>query len=167
MQSWYVIQTKPRREIQAQENLQRQGYKCYMPMMREKLYCRGRYKIRTEPMFPRYLFIQLDILSDNTASIRSTFGVNGLVRFGNHIPALPDEFIETLSLSTNTEDGCIERDLKVNWRAGDKLLITDGPLAGWEAIFKAEYGHDRVQILINLLGQQRIVYISEHQLVAS
>tara|TARA_B110000971_G_scaffold102051_1_gene104949 strand:- start:789 stop:938 length:150 start_codon:yes stop_codon:yes gene_type:complete len=30
---WYLIQTKPRQEIRAQNNLKQQGYKVYSPML--------------------------------------------------------------------------------------------------------------------------------------
>lgn len=31
--SWYLIQTKPKLEMLALENLANQGYECYLPMM--------------------------------------------------------------------------------------------------------------------------------------
>ena len=30
---WYLIHTKPRQELRALENLERQGYECYLPLL--------------------------------------------------------------------------------------------------------------------------------------
>jgi len=94
--AWYLVYTKPRQEGLAQENLARQGYGVYLPRVRLMRKRQGRPVAIIEPLFPRYLFIQLDTQSDNWGPIRSTFGVASLVRFGNEPAKVPDNFVAHL-----------------------------------------------------------------------
>lgn len=57
--SWYLIHTKPRQEALALTNLSRQGFECYMPMLRLQKIRQRKTALVAEPMFPRYLFIRL------------------------------------------------------------------------------------------------------------
>ena len=94
--TWYLIHSKPRQEVRAFENLQRQGYEAWLPMLTVEKIQRGRIKQVAEPMFNRYLFIQLDAVSSNWAPIRSTLGASRLVTFGSVPASVPDELIEAL-----------------------------------------------------------------------
>lgn len=71
---WYLIHTKPRQEKCALENLERQGYACYLPMLPTEKLRQRILTIGEEPLFPRYLFIQLDsgALAKSWSPIRST-----------------------------------------------------------------------------------------------
>ena len=84
--AWYLLYSKPRQEGVAVENLKRQGYETYLPLIRTRRRRQGQYVSLVEPMFPRYLFIHLSDQTDNWGPIRSTLGVSGLVRFGD-LPA--------------------------------------------------------------------------------
>ena len=79
---WYLVHTKPRQEQCALQNLQQQGYQCYLPMLATEKLRQGRLVVSEEALFPRYLFIRLGLgQSDKSwAPIRSTRGVNQLVR---------------------------------------------------------------------------------------
>ena len=81
---WYLVQTKPRQEQCALDNLQRQGYECYLPTLRAEKIRQGAVAVVAEPLFPRYLFIRLsqENSAPSWAPIRSTKGVTRLVSFG-------------------------------------------------------------------------------------
>jgi transcriptional antiterminator RfaH len=81
-QAWYVVHTRPRQEARALENLQNPGFNCFLPTMQVQKLRNQRVKTLTEPMFSRYLFIQLNEQTQNWGPIRSTLGVNKLVSFG-------------------------------------------------------------------------------------
>jgi len=57
--AWYLIHTKPRQEALALTNLSRQGFECYIPMLRRQKIQQRKTALVSEPMFPRYLFIRL------------------------------------------------------------------------------------------------------------
>lgn len=82
---WYLVHTKPKQELVAVENLQRQGYNCYLPTLRQQKIQRAQLKVVSEPMFPRYVFVAGDrhFQTKGSSVIRSTIGVHEMVHFGN------------------------------------------------------------------------------------
>ncbi len=73
---WYAIHSKPRQEERALENLERQGFQAWLPMLTVEKFRRGKLAKVVEPMFSRYLFIRLDTEQTNWSPIRSTLGVS-------------------------------------------------------------------------------------------
>ena len=88
------MQTKPRQEPIAEENLQRQGYDTYLPRIRLRKRKRNKWVDAVEPLFPRYLFIQVDPDQHSLAPVRSTLGVAKLVRFGQLLRPVPESVID-------------------------------------------------------------------------
>ena len=158
MEQWYVVHTKPRQESVALENLHRQGFQCLYPRARVWRTRRGRRVALIEPLFPRYLFVQLDFGVTNLAPIRSTLGVSDLVRFGNQIPMVPAEMVEALR-GRMDEAGVVE-ELAKTFSKGQKVRITAGPLAGLKGVFQAANGEQRALLLMELLGKQNRVSVS-------
>lgn len=78
---WYVVYAKSRQEAVAEENLGRQGYEVYLPLIAQPRRQRGQWRQVLEPLFPRYLFVHLRLGCDNIGPIRYTTGVSSLVRF--------------------------------------------------------------------------------------
>ena len=150
--SWYLVYCKPRQEAVARENLERQGYQAYLPYMRE-LRRRGGKRIATiAPMFPRYLFVLLSRQVDNWAPIRSTLGVVSLVRFGPAAARVPDDLVAALR---SREDAQGIQILPVEgYKPGRRVRITQGSFAGYEGIFQAASGRDRVTVLLDILGRR-------------
>ena len=87
MKQWYLIYTKPRQELIAVANLQNQAYNAFAPQVSVKKRTNQGWKQVNEPLFPNYVFIQLDDVADDWKPIRSTRGVSGFVRFGSGVPA--------------------------------------------------------------------------------
>ncbi len=156
---WYLVYTKPRQEEVAGTNLARQGFETYLPRMRQRRVRMHRRVLVVEPMFPRYLFIRLDAHQDNWAPIRSTLGVTSLVRFGPHPTPVPEDLISTLRANED-EQGI--QDLPVaEFKQGQALRIADGALAGYEGIFLARSGKDRVVVLLDVMGKQARVAVDQ------
>ena len=150
--NWFVVHTKPRKENVAIENLQRQGFLAYCPQTVQSKRRRQRWQNVTEPLFPRYVFVQLNMGLDNFAPIRSTLGVIGLVRFGNLPAVMPESAIETIQHQENDIKNSYNE--YPNWREGDVLEILDGPFSGLKGIFQKKESTERVSLLLEILGQQ-------------
>lgn len=148
---WYVIQSKPRQEVKACNELQKQGYQVYLPtMVREKVVGGQRIQ-KEEVLFSRYLFIHLDQTNTNWAPLRSTRGVSGLVRFGSQIPSLS---VEQLSAIKNWVEHLPKKDCFI---PGQILEVIAGPFRGMQAIFeklvRTANGEERAIVLFELLGK--------------
>jgi transcriptional antiterminator RfaH len=144
--AWYVVHTKPRQETRALENLQNQGFNCFLPIMQVQKVRNQKVQTVTEPMFSRYLFIQLDDTTQNWGPIRSTLGVSKLVSFGHQPAKVPSEFIAFLR---EAPPETLER----MFAPGDSVQIASGPLQGLEGQYLAHDGETRAFVLVDLLGQ--------------
>ena len=163
MKHWYAIHTKPRQETLAAENLRRQEFEIYLPRIKQAHRYRHHWQDKIDPLFPRYLFIRLDLGKDNIAPIRSTRGVAKLVSFSGLPATVPATLIDTLiqSADPNTELHHPDESL---FEAGNIVSIVDGPLEGLEAIFKARDGETRAIILLKLLGKTQQLRIDSNHL---
>ncbi|MEO8417812.1 MAG: transcription/translation regulatory transformer protein RfaH, partial [Methylophilaceae bacterium] len=131
--SWYLLQTKPRQEFRALEQLENQQYTCFVPTLNVEKIRRGKLEIVIEPLFSRYLFIQLDTVASNWVPLRSTRGVSKLVEFGGRFATLSDTVIDALRQAP-------QRDHAPLFEAGEKVTIQSGPFAGLEGIYQMSDG---------------------------
>lgn len=160
--SWYLVYTKPRQEGVALANLARQGYAVYLPRCRRLRKREGRSTPVIEPLFPRYLFIQLDTHTDNWGPIRSTLGVAALVRFGQNPAPVPESLVEFLRTREDAEG--LHPWAEPEYRTGDRVRVTEGPLGGYEGILLARSGRERVLVLLDILGKQVRTRLNREQL---
>ena len=158
--AWYVVHTKPRQEARALENLQNQGFNCFLPTLQVQKLRNQKVQTVTEPMFSRYLFIQLDDQTQNWGPIRSTLGVSKLVSFGPQPAKVPPEFIEFLK-EAPTET------LERMFAPGDSVQVASGPLQGLEGKYLAHDGETRAFVLVDLLGQPQKLRITVDSLRVS
>lgn len=149
--AWYLVHTKARQEDAAITNLQRQNFRCYMPLLYVEKARRGKPVVVAEPMFPNYVFVQLDATGNGQSwsPIRSTLGVRELVKFGGH-PAKVDTDLIT---SLHEREQLQQSNPKALFAAGDKVVITDGPFAGIEAIYQTTDAERRSMILLSMLNK--------------
>ncbi len=153
---WHLLYTKPRQEAVALENLQRQGYHAWLPRVRVKKRRQRRLVEAVEPMFPRYLFIRLDQVTDNWGPIRSTLGVCGVVRFGHYYPEVPIPFIEALQRDAD-EHGIRDLTGADTPQPGERVVVAEGPLAGYQGVLQARTGKDRVRVLLDVVCGGRAI----------
>lgn len=155
---WYLIHTKPRQEQSALQNLQQQGYTCYLPIITQKKNRQGKISIVNEPLFPRYLFIQLgeDKSDKSWVPIRSTRGVSRLVSFGTN-PARVDERLIALLCE---QEACTHAQPEPLFQPGEHVRLTNTPFAGLDAVYQMTDGNSRVMVLIELLSKQVRLQVS-------
>jgi transcriptional antiterminator RfaH len=159
---WYLIYSKPRQERLAQEQLNRQGYETYLPVIRSRHHRQGRYEISVEPLFSRYLFIRLNKLTDNWGPIRSTVGVSTIVRFGIHPTAVPDELVKYIQ--SNDDDKGIQNTIVHKICRGNKVRIVEGLMSGYNGIYIGRSGKERAIVLLELIGNFTRIEIPEGKL---
>ena len=151
MSNWYLIHTKIRQERVALENLERQGFACFLPTILAEKLRRGALQVVQEPLFPRYLFIRLGtgLESQSWAPIRSTVGVSRLVTFGQTPAKIEDELIAELQVKTDSAEVQLR-----HFESGEEVVLTDGPFVGVEAIYQMADAEGRVMVLLNILSKQ-------------
>lgn len=159
---WYVVQTKPRQEFRAKENLENQGYLVYVPTCIVQKIRNSQIIEQIQALFSRYLFIKLDDVNTNWAPIRSTRGVHQMLRFGQtSMPlSVPDSLVEDLQ-----NNQIILK--KPPIQANAVVSIDEGPFRGFEGVFQklieTDSGEVRALILLEFLGkQQTMMFVPEN-----
>ena len=151
--SWYVLHSKPRKEEFLLDQLRLHGFESYCPLVRVATVNPRARKVR--PYFPGYVFLQADLNHARASSLHWMPGAIGFVVFDGIPARVPDGLVPTIRQrveAVNAAGGELFHELK----AGDRVRVTGGPFAGYEAIFDARLpGSERVRVLIQLLQQRR------------
>ncbi|MEK9966651.1 MAG: transcriptional activator RfaH [Rhodospirillaceae bacterium] len=153
MDRWYVVHTRPNGEQTALANLLRQGFHAYLPQhLRRRRHARKLTQVR-RPLFPRYLFVRINIERERWRAIHSTIGVSHLVGSGETPLPVPEGIVEEIS-SREDDNGLIDLDRERTYQPGDRLQILSGALMDKIGLFAAMDDADRVVLLLDLLGRQ-------------
>jgi transcriptional antiterminator RfaH len=149
---WYVVHTKARQEILAAGLLeQRLAAAVLLPQVRQ----RYRGQMRSAPLFPGYLFVELDLEQSEASAVNNTPGVIRLVAFGGVPKPVPGRVIAALQArlaEIDAQGGLPQHPFK----EGDRVRLTGGPLAGLEAVFVGPMRPaERVRVLLEFLGQEQ------------
>ncbi len=152
MITWYAAYTQPHAEAKALDHLQRQGYSIYLPRYRRWVRHARKRALVSRPLFPRYLFVGLDRLTQRWRPIRSTAGVLGLVRSGEEPVPVAPEIID--ALRHREGEGAFDVLSPAQLlRTGDTVRVTQGPFEDLVGRLLGSADHERVYILLDLLGR--------------
>ena len=92
-----MVQSKLHAEDKVISELNNQGFTTYCPMYRKEFHRGSKIKIKTIPLFPRYVFIQANQNArDAIHVIRSTYGVSMLLKIGEMPTSVPNQVIHDL-----------------------------------------------------------------------
>jgi transcriptional antiterminator RfaH len=147
---WYAVNTHPRSEVRAQENLLRQGLQCFCPMLPSTRRVRNRAVNKSLPLFPSYLFVSFDPSRYAWRAIDSTYGVRRLVKAADTPLRVPIGVVETLQSMLN-EQGEVDFSLKLH--VGALVQFTQGPLADLIGTLERLDRNGRVIVLLDILGR--------------
>ena len=165
MLRWFLVFTKPSGEQTAKVNLERQGYCVYHPRLLRPSLHRGQWVDRIVSLFPRYLFIQLDVVRQSLAPVRSTLGVANIVRFGTQSTVVPDPVVAALIHRSDPASGLHHLNRAKPFETGSRVNVIAGTFEGLDGIFERDDGSERVVVLLKLLGQDTPVSVPSRHVV--
>jgi len=163
---WYVAQTQPNAESRAVAHLGRQGFATYLPRYLKHRRHARRVDVVSAPLFPRYLFIEIDTTIQRWRSIYSTVGVSRLVCTGD-TPTPVSNQVVTLLKGREDPAGFIQLDHQPQFRVGDKIRILDGVFCDCLGLYDGMSDRDRVTILLDLLGRKVRVQVDAEAVAAA
>jgi transcriptional antiterminator RfaH len=163
---WYVVQTQVNSEMKAAQNLLRQGYEIYLPRYMKRRRHARKVDFVAKPLFPRYMFVAIDTATQRWRSIQSTFGVSCLVANGDDPAALPEGVVRALK-AREDERGFVEMDAKPKFAPGDKVRVLAGAFMDNVGLFNGMADHDRVSILLDMLGRKVRVLLDADLVIAA
>jgi transcriptional antiterminator RfaH len=147
---WFAVYTKPQKEEYAELNLKLRGVDTFLP----KLFLpkAAKRKKQVVPLFPNYLFVHCEIISEEYGIIVWCPGVKRLVSF-NGAPAIVDDSIVEFLMGLAAVDGVIAA--RCNVDVGQKVSITGGPFDGLVGIIQEPpSARGRVKVLLQLLNRE-------------
>jgi transcriptional antiterminator RfaH len=147
---WCAARLMTRREAFATHFLDLAGFDVYLPRLREQRIIRGRRVEVRPPLFPGYAFV-LIVLQWHAA--RWCPGVFSLIMDGEVPAKVPDAVID--EIRSRERGGLIELPKPPGLRRGDKVRIISGPFADHLALYDGMASHERVAVLLRVLGAQQ------------
>ncbi len=151
---WYVIQTKPRKEKEANSYLSTKGIEIFSPLMETFALRNGRMNKELNPLFPGYIFGKFD-LGQNYPLVRWGRGVKKILGLGGYPTPVSEEVIEIIRERLDTQ-GIAK--MTHSFKNSDVIRIKSGPLRDLLGIFDRWVSDsERVRILLNLIGYQPAV----------
>jgi transcriptional antiterminator RfaH len=162
---WYVVQTQANGEAKAAENLRRQGYEIYLPRFLKRRRHARKLDVVAKPLFPRYMFVAIDTAAQRWRSIQSTSGVSHLVTSGDEPAAVPESVVRALRAREDIR-GFVKLDAAPALQRGDKVRVLGGAFTDNAGLFDGMTDHDRVSILLEMLGR-RVRVVLDVDLVAA
>jgi transcriptional antiterminator RfaH len=163
---WYVVQTQANAESKAVINLARQGFRTYLPRYLKRRRHARRVEMVAAPLFPRYLFVEIDMAVQRWRSIYSTIGVSRLIRNGDLPAPVPDDVIGSIKSREDTS-GLIRLIHRPNLKLGDKVRILEGTFYDCFGIYEGMSDCERVGILLGLLGRKVRVLLDAEAVAAA
>ena len=155
---WFVVQTQVNAEAKAARNLLQQGFEIYLPRyLKRRSHARRTDKVAV-PLFPRYMFVRIDMATQRWRSVQSTFGVASLVFNGSEPVPVPTQVLRTLRASED-ESGYVRLDKRPKFARGDEVRVIAGAFADSLALFDGLADRDRIVILLDMLGRKVCVSI--------
>jgi transcriptional antiterminator RfaH len=146
---WCAARLMPQREAVATQCLALAGFETYLPRLRERRVVRGRRVEVSPPLFPGYLFILVGL---RWWDARWAWGVSALIMDGARPARVPDAVIN--EIRSRERSGLIELPRPRGLQRGDRVKIVRGPFANHLALYAGQSAHERVAVLLQLLGGQ-------------
>lgn len=152
MNRWYVAYTQQGAENMAEGQLQQQGFYAYLPKCLGTVRHARRVRDVVVPLFPRYLFIEIDLQVQRWRSVNGTRGVSYLVSMGDRPAPVPHGIVEEIQ-SRENQAKLIELPQKAPYEPGETVEITTGALTDQVGKFIRMDARQRVVVLLELLGR--------------
>jgi transcriptional antiterminator RfaH len=153
---WYVIQTKPKKEEEAESYLSTRGVEMFSPLMETFALRNGGMNKKLKPLFPGYIFGKFD-LERNYPLVRWARGVKKVLGFGGYPTPISEEVVKLIKGRTDSQ-GIVR--VKHHFEPNDVVRIKTGPMKDLLGVFERWLSDsERVRILLRLMGYQPAVEI--------
>jgi transcriptional antiterminator RfaH len=157
---WACAQLEPNRTALALHCLALAGFETYHPRLREQRRSHGRKILVTPSLFPGYAFV---LVVSGWWNARWAAGVRRLVMDGEQPARVPDPVIA--EIRSRERSGLIELP-RLRLAPGARVRVLQGPLQNHIGLLAALRPHERVLVLLQLLGGQQRVELARNAIEA-
>lgn len=159
---WYLAQCKPNAEQIAVRNLENQSFGTFLPLLEITKRKAKIFQRQVRPLFPGYLFVQISPDQGPWRQVNSTRGVARLLRLGAEPSVVPNEIVEALMARCDKQSILRQTSetQSSQLHAGNRAQVTHGPFSGFIATISHIEPNNRINILIEIMGQTTKVAIN-------
>ncbi|MFQ5455865.1 MAG: transcription termination/antitermination protein NusG [Nitrospirota bacterium] len=163
IQIWYAVSTKPKKENLVSLQLEKDKIEVFLPKVKERINRFGRPVTLSTPLFPGYLFVNVENNLTVLNKIRWTIGVKKIMGNGD-IPVSIDENVILFIKSQTTKDGVIR--IRNRFKPGERVRIKTGLMKDLIGIIKEPAPREgRIKVLMNIIKYSAEVEIDESVLI--
>lgn len=152
MLEWFVVRTKAHAEEMARQNLRNQGYNVYVPRYRKQIRRARKIEAVVRPLFPGYVFVQIDTRFQPWRPINGTIGVIGIVQLGAGPTPIDANTVEMIR-DREDENGVVSL-APTGLQTGDRVVIRKVLLSEHNAVVEEISDRRRVILLLDLMGRE-------------
>jgi transcription elongation factor/antiterminator RfaH len=146
---WFLVHTQPKSECRAELQLGAQGFRTHFPTIQKTIRHARQLRTVRAPLFPRYIFLILDLGRDRWLSVRSTFGVSSLFTCEDRPVPVPEGVVETLIQNTDEANLTLFRG---GLTTGQSVRILSGPFVDFVGTLERLDDAGRVRVLLEMMG---------------
>jgi transcriptional antiterminator RfaH len=158
---WACARLEPRRERLALYCLGLAGFETYFPRLREVRRRHGRKIEIRPPLFPGYAFFTIEA---QWHAARWSVGVLGLIMDGIRPAKVADSVIA--EIRSRERNGLVELPRRDGLKPGAQVRVLHGPFAGHLGLYADMRPHERVLVLLAVLGGQARVELAKSAIEA-
>lgn len=157
---WYVVHSYSGYENKVQRNLEQRTesmgmrdkiFRVVVPTEEEVEIREGQRRSSRKRVFPGYILVQMILDEESWYVVRNTPGVTGFVGTGTRPSPLSGEEVEKILSRMEAEQPRI----KVSFRVGETVRITEGPFADFMAVVDELYPErGKVRVLVSFFGRE-------------
>ena len=158
MEGWYVAKFKVQKEDALFGYLSQSNVQVFSP----KIISPGHNAGKPEALFPTYLFCFVDPESRTWQIVRWAPGISYFLSYDGEPAMVPEEMVQYLR---NRVTQCNDPSYSSYLSSGDRVIVTEGPFAGLEAVFQRYTpSKERCRILLEAVGRQTSVELPAWEL---
>lgn len=155
---WSVLHTRARHEKKVVAACQRLAVPVYLPLRISRTFSGGKVNTFQVPMFAGYVFAALR--PGEMTELKRTNSVAQRIETGDEEGLIRDlRGVHTVELAQ------LELELSPTFRRGQRVLVTEGPLAGVRGVVVRYKNRSRLQVAVEAIHQAILVEVSESALV--
>jgi transcription antitermination factor NusG len=155
--AWFAIQTLPRHEKKITSELQQKGIKALLPLVSDKRQWSDRRVVVETPLFPGYVFVNINLDQSERIAVLRTPGVRNFVGMRGLGDPIPDSQIESVQ-------AIVSKGIPFNscpfLNVGQRVRVRSGSLDGVEGIVTAVNGDKSLVISVDLIQKSLAIRIT-------
>ena len=154
---WFAFSVTPRLTEPILIALETKGFECFTPFQTVIRQWRDRTSRARVPAFPGYIFVRLDLRF--RLPVLMTPGVRWIVGYGRQPVPVDDEEIRALQRVMRSG---LPAESSSALSSGDRVQLTDGPLAGLSGMLIKHKTGDRVLVQVTLINRALAVDVDSN-----